>query len=414
MERQLRRITERANAYKDAINQYVEKGFAVEVKEAVNGIDCLITQSSERTRKQQNAVFLMLQPMMSMRYLSMTVSCQGPALQPNLVSVLLRFRTHRITLMADVEKMFLQIKVDERDQDTLRYPWRDLKSDEPARVYKLQRLAFGVNCSPFLAIAMVQSHAKKCSKDFRDVSREVLSNMYVGNCLSGADDVEAMVKLQQSLDNMMTRGGVNLTKWASNSREVLSHIAEQEQAESSTLDFNASEPLKALGMCWNTFTDCFLFSVPPSMLAVSDPNTKRSLLSIASRVFDPMGLITPFTIRAKMLFQGLWQRRLHWEDPFDEDIAHQWRSWKSELSQLSCITIPCYFMGNIQSSSSIELHGFGDASPTCTVRQSTSSAWVKLDMHQLILSCPNQGWRPQRLCHCQDWSYLLLSSMQDC
>lgn len=49
MERQLRRNAERANAYKDAINQYVEKVFAVEVKEAVNGIDCLITQSSERT-----------------------------------------------------------------------------------------------------------------------------------------------------------------------------------------------------------------------------------------------------------------------------------------------------------------------------------------------------------------------------
>ena len=265
--------------------------------------------------------------------------------------------------MADVEKMFLQIKVDERDQDVLRYLWRDLKSDEPPRVYKLQRLTFGVNCSPFLAIATVQSHAKKCSKEFPDASREVLSNMYVDDCLSGADNVEATVKLQQSLDKMMERGGFNLTKWASNSREVLSHIAEQEQAEASTPDFNASEPLKALGICWNTLTDCFLFSVSSSMLAVSDPETKRSLLSIASRVFDPMGLITPFTIRAKMLFQELWQRGLQWEDRLDEDIADQWRSWKSELSQLSCITIPRYFMGNIKSSSSIELHGFGDASP---------------------------------------------------
>ena len=78
MERQLRRNAERANVYKDASNQYVGKVFAVEVKEAVNGIDCLITQSSKRTRKQQNAVlFFMLQPMMSMRYLSMTVSCQS-------------------------------------------------------------------------------------------------------------------------------------------------------------------------------------------------------------------------------------------------------------------------------------------------------------------------------------------------
>ena len=46
----------------------------------------------------------------------------GPALQPNLVSV--------------VEKMFLQIKVDERDQDALRYLWSDLRSDDPPRIYR--------------------------------------------------------------------------------------------------------------------------------------------------------------------------------------------------------------------------------------------------------------------------------------
>ena len=81
------------------------------------------------------------------------------------------------------------------------------------------------------------------------------------------------------------------------------------------------------------------------MLTANYPETKRSLVSIASKVFDPMGLITPFTIRAKMLFQELWQRGLQWEDRLDDDIADQWRSWKSELSQLSCNTIPRYFMG---------------------------------------------------------------------
>ena len=105
-----------------------------------------------------------------------------------------------------------------------------------------------------------------------------------------------------------------------------------------------------------------MFSVPASVLTANDPETKRRLLSIASKVFDSMGLITPFTIRAKMLFQEVWQWGLQWEDHLDDDIAEQWRSWKSELSQLSCITIPCYFMGNIESSSSVEFHGFGDAS----------------------------------------------------
>ena len=96
---------------------------------------------------------------------------------------------------------------------------------------------------------------------------------------------------------------------------------------------------------------------------MDDPETKRSLLSIASRIFDPMGLLTPFTIRAKILFQDLWQRGLEWEDRMNEDVAVQWRSWKSELPHLSCISIPCYLMADVGSSSTIELHVFGDASP---------------------------------------------------
>ena len=116
------------------------------------------------------------------------------------------------------------------------------------------------------------------------------------------------MELQQSLDKMMERGGFNLTKWASNSKEVLSHIAEHEQAESITIDFNASEPGKVLGMSGNTSTGCLLFSVLASVLTANDPETKRSPLNTASKLFDPMGLITPLTIRAKMLFQELWQR----------------------------------------------------------------------------------------------------------
>ena len=317
VERQLNRNPERANAYKDAINQYVEKGFAVEEREAVKGNEVrylthhTVFREDKKTTKCRVVFYASAYDEHEVSLNDCIMSCdQGQHFNLTWYQYYFDFRARRIALMAYVEKMFLQIKVDKRDQDALRYLWRDLKSDEPPKVYKLQRLAFGVNCSPFLAIATVQSHVMKCSEELPDASREVLSIMYVDDCLSGADDVEATVTLQQSLDKMMGRGGFNLTKWASNSKEVLSHIAEQEQAESSTVDFNASEPLKALGICWNTLTDFFLFSVPPSMLVVSDPETKRRLLRIASRVFDPMGLITPFTIRAKMLFQDLWQRGL--------------------------------------------------------------------------------------------------------
>ena len=63
-----------------------------------------------------------------------------------------------------------------------------------------------------------------------------------------------------------------------------------------------------------------------------------------------------------MLFQELWQRGFTVGEPLNDDIADQWRSSKSKLSQLSCITVPRYFMGNVESKSSIVIHGFGDAS----------------------------------------------------
>ena len=166
----------------------------------------------------------------------------------------------------------------------------------------------------------------------------------------------------QSLDKMMERGGFNLTKWASNSKEVLSHIAEQEQAESSTIDFNASEPRKALGMSGNTSTECLLFSFPAPVLTANDPEKEEKPVEHCFKVFDRMGLITLLAIGAKMLFQELWRRGLQWEDRLDDDIADQWRSWKSKFSQLSCITVPRYFMGNIETSSRIVIHGFGDVS----------------------------------------------------
>ena len=96
-----------------------------------------------------------------------------------------------------------------------------------------------------------------------------------------------------------------MRKWASNSEFILSHIKPEDRAPTSTIDFNEREPLKALGMSWNTEDDVFFFELSNRILDNDDPETKRSLLSLASKVFDPMGLLALFIVRAKILFQEL-------------------------------------------------------------------------------------------------------------
>lgn len=68
--------------------------------------------------------------------------------------------------------------------------------------------------------------------------------------------------------------------------------------------------------------------------------TKRSLISLYSRIFDPMGLLTPFLVTPKLLFRELWARSLDWDDPLDVDISQVWRAWKQELHLVDRIEIP--------------------------------------------------------------------------
>ena len=95
-----------------------------------------------------------------------------------------------------------------------------------------------MNSSPFLAIDTLQHHAKKFKEKFPEASGTVLSDMYVDDCLTGAEDENKAVKLQQSLGTMMEEGGCLLRKWASNSEFVLSHIKPEDRAPTSTIDFN--------------------------------------------------------------------------------------------------------------------------------------------------------------------------------
>ena len=126
-ENQLKRNDERAAAYSEAINQYIQDGYAKEV----------ISDSSEvekRVRYLPHHAVFREDKSSTKAHDTDEASLNdcvlpGPALQPNLVSVLLRFRSHPIAIMADVKKMSLQIKLASEDQDVHHYLWRDMKTD---------------------------------------------------------------------------------------------------------------------------------------------------------------------------------------------------------------------------------------------------------------------------------------------
>lgn len=83
-------------------------------------------------------------------------------------------------------------------------------------------------------------------------------------------------------------------------------------AKSSTQGISLNTPIdedifvKVLGMSWNTHSDEIIFSFPDlSKYARSLPLTKRSVLKVRAKIYDPMGFLSPLTVKTKIIFQEL-------------------------------------------------------------------------------------------------------------
>ena len=150
----------------------------------------------------------------------------GPCLLPSIVDTLIRFRYHKIALLADVEKAFLMILVSPCDRDVLRFLWlNDISKNNPRTVtYRFCRVVFGVTSSPLLLNATIEQHLLKYSDEHPELVQKLLNSLYVDDLNSGCTTVEEAFDLFVKSKKIMSQGGFNLRKWCSNSQELRSLI----------------------------------------------------------------------------------------------------------------------------------------------------------------------------------------------
>ena len=87
----------------------------------------------------------------------------GPCLLPLLYDILLRFRLILIAITADIKQAFLQISVAKERQNFLRFLWFDdvFDIDPSIIMYRITRIIFGLNSSPFLLNGALKVHFSK-------------------------------------------------------------------------------------------------------------------------------------------------------------------------------------------------------------------------------------------------------------
>ncbi|XP_037942529.1 uncharacterized protein LOC119675401 [Teleopsis dalmanni] len=222
----------------------------------------------------------------------------GPTLQTELFILLLRFRLFRFALTADIVNMYWQILIDPEDRKFQCILWR---SSPSTNIHSLSELH----------------------------------------------------QIRHELEELLKQGGFELANWHSN------HQAFRDDTTVKDLNIGSDVIICTLGLKWDQDNDVFIPSFNVKSNSISRI-TKRTILSIASSLFDPLGLLAPITISTKTLLQELWLLKFDWDESIPQNLHSAWERLCHDLSSLNTITIPRYCLK--PKAKTIQLHGFCDAS----------------------------------------------------
>lgn len=281
----------------------------------------------------------------------------GPTIQDDLSSLLTRWRKFPIAFTADLEKMYRQIRIANEDLDFQRIVWRS-SPHKRIQDYQLQTVTYGTACAQFLAIRTLHQLANDGSATHPLAAKIMLEDFYVDDLMSGAYKIDDAIEIQQQLRDLSQTGGFNLRKWACNHDALLQSIPTNDREIKTSLLIDFDDTIKSLGIHWNPRSDEFTYQSTLDSSFIAD--TKRSMLSDISKLFDPLGWLSPLIVRAKILMQKLWCLDLNWDDKVPGEVFNQWRIIREDLQRVHLIKFPRSMAYSLDQP--IELHGFSDAS----------------------------------------------------
>ncbi|XP_062553177.1 uncharacterized protein LOC134218260 [Armigeres subalbatus] len=301
----------------------------------------------------------------------------GPVVQEDLLSIVLRFRIHCVAVVADVEKMYRQMLHPPEDRKFLRIRFRT-NSNDPISTYELQTVTYGTASAPYLATRTLQQIARDNGRQFPAAVYPVIYDFYVDDFLSGADNVESAIEVRQQVTSMLKTAGFPIKKWASNVPEVLHGVPSEDLAVQPLHELQDEQAVSTLGLVWEPRTDALRFKVqlPPPAIVL----TKRKVMSYIAQIFDPLGLVGPTIVVAKLFMQRLWALKhngeaCEWDTALPTKLQEEWKAFHNTLHLLSEVRVPRFV--SLPNAVNLQFHFFADASQVangscCYVRAETN------------------------------------------
>lgn len=263
---------------------------------------------------------------------------KGPNLLKEVPEILVRFRMHEMGVSADIRKAFQMISVREDDRNWLKFLWWKDGVNKECKIFRHSRVPFGLTCSPFILNAVLQMIFEQ--QTTTEMMEKLKDSFFMDDFVSSSPAVQ-LKELINEATNVLKKNGFDLRGWRY------------------TGDIETKEA-KVLGIKWNTKDDTLSVEVPTTK--ETGKMTKRTILSLVSRVYDPIGATSAAMIVPKLLLQEAWRRKLDWDEEVPDDLRKRFQKWSESLPHLGKINIPRRIHHGNEDMSCCEIHTFCDAS----------------------------------------------------
>ena len=263
----------------------------------------------------------------------------------NLLGCLIRFRENFIGFIGDIKKMYNSIHIETLDQHCHRFLWRGLDESIEPEIYVITVVNFGDVPSGTMATVALYKTAEREKENYPEAAKIVLESAYRDDIIDSADDFETVIQLTEDINAMLKTGNFHMKEW------IYSFKENKEKKEAETVDVTLIEDEhseKVLGMNWVIESDMFKFEVSDKIVEMfNKPEeeislSKRKVLSIINGLYDPMGLVVPFTVTGKILMRKLWTTfpDMGWDDQIDGKLKKEWINYFIDMVKLSKVVFP--------------------------------------------------------------------------
>ena len=224
---------------------------------------------------------------------------KGPDLLNDLLGVVLQFRENQVTFIADISKMYHRICIPEMDQHVHRFLWKNLKTYREPNVYVKTVLTFRDKSGPAMAQTALGKTADEAKETFPAAAQVIKDNTYRDDICDSVPTAEEAYELTKDIDSVLETGGFEVQGWVSNI--VQPSGAHQEGTKAGTF-LQGENVEKVSGVVWNSSTVSLTFKASSDFFDCEEPIqlSKRKILSKVACIFDPIGFVTAFLIKAKV------------------------------------------------------------------------------------------------------------------